>query len=313
MSNINMMGWPALTDEARAVALECVDTLAREAAGDGRDPAVVFEAAEPFGRAFAAYRGAAFQARVTRYEAAGGAIVHLIEPPIGCSLCLIETGNELAMIDSGFACCREELLSVVRGVVPKYDGLHKTMLLTHADIDHCGLADLADEVWMSRKCHKAFASEAAGGPNLRELDVVQGAYERMIKRLSGYATPPLSKMRAIGGTLEKYEPALTHIGDVAVGDLRFEAWEGRGGHVAGECVFLERAQRIAFTGDVFCNLKALTPEQAAFNALSPRLLGSVDADKATANEERRAIFDLLGGGAWQVFGGHGGVKLWEGA
>lgn len=72
MSNINMTGWPALTDEARAVVLECVDTLAREAAGDGRDPAVVFEAAEPFGRSFAAYRGAAFQARVTRYEAAGG-------------------------------------------------------------------------------------------------------------------------------------------------------------------------------------------------------------------------------------------------
>ncbi|MBQ8954512.1 MAG: MBL fold metallo-hydrolase [Clostridia bacterium] len=309
---IDMTGWPRLTLEDEAAVKSCIETLAREAEKQGRDPQAVIDAAGPFGRGFAAHHGTAFQTRVSRHEAAGGAVVHLIEPPVGCSLCLIAAKDALVMIDSGFQCYRDELLALVRRVAPDFDGSRKVMLLTHADIDHCGLADLADEVWMSRKCAQAFADEAAGGPNLRERDVVQGAYERMIKRLSGYKTPPLEKMRAIGGTLERYKPPLTHIGDVTVNGLRFEAWEGRGGHVAGECVFVERAQKIAFTGDVFCNLKAYTPEQAAFNALSPRLLGSVDDDRATAAEERKAIFELLGTGSWQVFGGHGGVKLWEG-
>ncbi|MBO4299070.1 MAG: MBL fold metallo-hydrolase [Clostridia bacterium] len=312
MAGIDMTGWPALSDEARLTVLECVDTLAREAEKRGRSPDDVIEAAGPFGRAFGQYRGSAFRARVSRHEAASGAQVFLIEPPIGCSLCLIGTDDAIVMIDSGFACCREELTDAVRAALPDFDARRKVMLLTHADIDHSGLGDLADEIWMSRKCVDGFACEAHGGPNLRERDVIQGAYERMIKRLSGYVTPPIQKMRAIGGTPQRYEQPLTRIGDVAVGGLRFEAWEGRGGHAAGECVFLERTQRIAFTGDVFCNLKALTPEQAAFNALSPRLLGSVDDDKAVAGEERKAVFRLLGDGAWQVFGGHGGVKLWEG-
>ena len=308
---INLSGWPALAGEDKETVLECLDTLAREAERQGRDATAVRAAAEPFGRAFAAYHGPAFSARLSRHEAAGGAAVHLIEPPVGCSLCLMEAGDAVVMVDSGFQCYREELLSLIRAAIPGFDERHKLMLLTHGDVDHSGLAGLADEVWMSRKCAEAFASEAAGGLNLRERDVIQGAYERMIKRLSGYRTPPLDRLRVIGGTLERYEPPLTRIGDVAVNGLRFEAWEGRGGHVAGECVFIERTQKIAFTGDVFCNLKAYTPAQAAFNALSTRLLGSVDDDKITAAEERRAIFELLGAGAWQVFGGHGGVKLWE--
>ena len=197
-------GWPPLSESARQVILKSIDTLASEAERRGGDPEVVFEAAERFGEAFQAYHGAAFAARVSRHEAAGGAVVLMIEPPVGCSLALIEAGESVVMIDSGFHCYRDELLNVIRGILPDFDNRPKVMLLTHADIDHCGLSDLADEVWMSRRCLEAFAGEKRGEPNLREREPVQEAYEHMIKAFSGYQTPPLEKMNAIGGTLERY-------------------------------------------------------------------------------------------------------------
>ena len=310
MNDIDMTGWPPLSGAAQRVIHEGAETFIEAARAQGRDAAAIPDAVSRFGRAFSAYHGAAFSARVTRHAAAGGAVVWLIEPPVGCSLCLIEAGETVVMVDSGFQNYRAELLNVIRGIVPDLDARRKLMLLTHADVDHCGLADLADEVWMSRKCFEAFRSEHAGGPNLRERDPVQGAYERMIKACSGYRTPPAELLHAIGGTLGRYAPPLTLIGTVTAGFLRFEAWEGRGGHVAGECVFVERAQKLVFTGDVFCNLKSFPPEQAAFNALAPVMMGTVDDDKDTANAERKAIFELLGEGTWQVFGGHGGVKVW---
>lgn len=63
-------------------------------------------------------------------------------------------------------------------------------------------------------------------------------------------------------------------------------WEGFGGHVAGETIWVERRERIALTGDVFVNLKGFTAEQAAFNRLAPYLMTSVDTDPRKAG--RRA-------------------------
>ncbi len=285
------------------VVREGLEVMARAAHARGADEGAFWQAAEAFVAAFRAKRG---PARVTRHEAAGGAAVWLVEPDMGCSACLMEAGETLVLVDGGFACCREEMLSAMRGAVPDFDARRRLMLLTHADVDHSGLCALADEVWMSGTCLSGFVSEAAGGPNLRDRDAVQGAYERVIRHLTGYATPPLDRLRAVGRRSEGRDAPLAFIGEMTAGGLRFEAWEGLGGHAAGECVYIERRQRIAFTGDVFCNLKAQTPAQAAFNALSPILLGSVDDNKALAAMERRAFFDLLDEGEWQVFGGHGG-------
>ena len=280
-----------------------LNELAEAARARGEDEGAFWRATEAFVSAFQAGPGGA---RVTRYAGAEGAAVWLMEPDMGCCACLVDAGDAAVLVDGGFACRREAALAALRGAMPDFDERRKVMLLTHADVDHSGLMGLADEAWMSGTCLDGFVREAAGGPALRDRDAVQGTYERVIRALTGYGAPPLDRLRAMGRREANDRAPLAYIGDAAVGGLRFEAWEGLGGHAAGECVYIERRQRLAFTGDIFCNLRAQTPEQAAFNALSPRLLGSVDDDKALAAAERRAVFDLLDEGEWQVFGGHGG-------
>ncbi|MBR2180372.1 MAG: Zn-dependent hydrolase, partial [Oscillospiraceae bacterium] len=88
----------------------------------------------------------------------------------------------------------------------------------------------------------------------------------------------------------------------------FEVYEGKGGHLPGETVLIDYAHHIAFTGDIYVNIKGMTPEQKQYNTYAPILMTSVDTDPKLCAEERRAILQRLGAGSWKVFGSHGGVK-----
>ena len=77
--------------------------------------------------------------------------------------------------------------------------------------------------------------------------------------------------------------------------------------MCGEMVWVERREKIAFTGDIFVNIKGFTPEQAAFNRLAPYLMTSVDTNPGIAKQEREVLRTILGAGTWQIFGGHGAM------
>ena len=101
---------------------------------------------------------------------------------------------------------------------------------------------------------------------------------------------------------------MTHLEELV---LNFEVHQGKGGHLPGETVLIDYAHHIAFTGDIFINMRGMTREQAAYNQYAPVLMTSVDTDPALCAEERRAIVQRLGAGKWQVFGAHGMKKDYQ--
>ena len=258
-----------------------------------------------FAEQLLACRGEAYVPRVTRYALGGDVRCTLLEPPCGSNLCVLEAGQTLLCVDSGLPCFREESLAWLRKLVPEFGARKKALLLTHADADHVGLADEFDEVWCSRKCFDNFVSEHEGRDNLREENPLHAPYVRISKLLAGYRPPNLDRLRVLGGGSAPVAGVLERIGEARFGPLAFEAYEGAGGHVRGETVYLERTLGIAFTGDILVNLKGFTKPQAAFNRLAPYLMTSVDTDPALAAREREAICGLLDGGRWRIFGGHG--------
>jgi glyoxylase-like metal-dependent hydrolase (beta-lactamase superfamily II) len=94
-------------------------------------------------------------------------------------------------------------------------------------------------------------------------------------------------------------------GRITVLGMTFEVYLGCGGHAPGEVVFINRADRIVFSGDIFVNIKGFTKSQARFNALAPYLMTSVDTDPAAAGRQREDMFSLLEPGDWTVICGHG--------
>lgn len=261
-----------------------------------------FEYIGKFAEALHGYSGAAYKPRITRFEKLG---LTLLEPPCGSNLYVFERDGRLLFVDTGFARYRDEALSALRAAIPDFDRMPRDAVITHADVDHCGMLDEFENVSMSLKCYENFARERAGTDNFREENPFHAPYVRISKILSNYAPPDTQNMRVIGGSSESLAAPLEKIGAFRWADLDFEVYEGAGGHVRGEIVLVERRLRIVFTGDIYVNIKGFTPEQAAFNRLAPYLMTSVDTDAALAVREREALFELLGPGEWTMLGGHG--------
>ncbi len=101
---------------------------------------------------------------------------------------------------------------------------------------------------------------------------------------------------------------MEQIGFFDFGELHFEVYQGKGGHLQGETVLIDYDKKISFTGDIYVNVHGMTPQQAEYNKYAPVLMTSVDTDPELCKEERNAIIQRLGVGEWKIFGSHGQMK-----
>lgn len=274
----------------------------------GNPPYKTFEYISRFADSLVANRGERFNVRISQRALSLGTLI-LIEPPCGSNTYIVERGGKLLFVDSGFACYREEMLSLLRQLFEEFDGRERELALTHGDLDHCGLAPLFSRVHVGGKCYENFLLEQEGKPNFREQVPVQAPYCRIARVLTGYQSPSLETLQVIGSAPSHVPAGLTPIGKFSFEGLEFEAFEGSGGHVEGETVLVCQQERLVFTGDIFVNIKGFTKVQAAFNRLAPFLMSSVDTHPKMAAQERQALFALLRqrGGRWTVCGGHGAI------
>ena len=161
---------------------------------------------------------------------------------------------------------------------------------------------------MSRESAESIEAEFNSADGLRERNPLHKPYIRICKTLTGLRPMNPDKIRVICQRQEGQKKPMEAVGGFSFGELSFELYEGRGGHLPGEIVLIDYEHKLAFTGDVYINLRGMTAEQAAYNQYAPILMTSVDTDPALCKMEREAILQRLGVGEWQIFGGHGMKK-----
>ena len=197
---------------------------------------------------------------------------------------------------------------VFRRILPDFDSMKKTILVTHADVDHCGLLPLFDDVLASPRTAECLRNEFMGNDGFREKNPLHKPYINICKILTSYKAVHSDKLTALWNHVDPLREPLTQIGFFDFGELHFEVYEGKGGHLPGEIVLIDYTHHLAFTGDVYINIHGLTPEQAAYSQYAPILMTSVDTDPKLCAEERKAVMQRLGVGGWQIFGAHGFKK-----
>lgn len=274
----------------------------------GLSPYRTFDSISKFAELLGASRGKAFAPRISNHKITDNTEIILIEPPCGSNTAIINSNGKLLFVDSGYACYGEEMLSVIRRLFPKFDETEKTVLVTHADVDHCGLLPIFDKIIASEKTARCLNNEYIGKNGYREENPLHKPYINICKILTSYKAVDPQRITVIGDSSKPLTEPLTQIGFFDFEELHFEIYEGKGGHLPGEIVLIDYAHHIAFTGDVYINLHGLTPEQAEYNQYAPILMTSVDTDPKLCAEERKAILGRLGVGRWQIFGAHGFKK-----
>ncbi len=297
-----------MTDEARQELLINVNLAMQVLDEQGLSPYRTFDSISRFAELLMLHRGGAFSPRVTVHPVSEHTRMILIEPPCGSNTVILQSGDETLFIDTGYACYREEMLTLFRKLVPNFDAMPKRAFVTHADLDHCGLLPLFDSVTMSAKSAECIRLEFAGEDGFRERNPLHRPYIKICKTLTGYRPMDPAKISVIGGDLLPQTVPLKAIGEFVFGEMRLEVLEGQGGHLPGELVLIDYEHKIVFTGDVYVNLKDMTPEQAEYNRYAPILMTSVDTDSEVCARERDEVMQRLGVGEWRIFGAHGMKK-----
>lgn len=274
----------------------------------GLSPYRTFDSISKFAELLGASRGAAFDPRISTHKISENTEFILIEPPCGSNTVIIRSNGKYLFVDSGYACYEEEMLDVFKRIIPDFESIEKRVLITHADVDHCGLLSLFDEVIASHKTARSLKSECDGSGGYREQNPLHKPYINICKILTSYKNVDPARLTPMWSDIDELRAPLTQIGFFDFEELHFEVYEGRGGHLPGEIVLIDYSKHIAITGDIYINLRGLTPEQAEYNQYAPILMTSVDTDPRLCAEERRAIIQRLGVGAWQIFGAHGFKK-----
>ncbi|MBE6567664.1 MAG: MBL fold metallo-hydrolase, partial [Ruminococcaceae bacterium] len=297
-----------LSEEVSRTLLVHVNLAMQTLDEQGLSPYRTFDSISRFAELLGASRGKAFSPRISTHRITDNTEIILIEPPCGSNTMIIRSQGQLLFVDSGYACYKEEMLAIFERLIPDFKGMHKKILVTHADVDHCGLLPLFDEIIASPKTALCLKKEFLGVDGYREENPLHKPYIKICKALTSYRPVDPGRVTSPWADVQNLGAPLTQIGFFDFEELHFEVYEGKGGHLPGEIVLIDYTHHIAITGDVYVNLHGLTAAQAEYNQYAPILMTSVDTAPQLCAEERRMVLDRLGAGNWQIFGAHGFKK-----
>lgn len=250
-------------------------------------PHKTFSYIAKFGDLLNKYRGLNFRPRITT-KVLTNYVIYCIEPPCGSNIYIVKKGNDIMFIDSGFRTYILEMKNLLELLIPNFNECHKELIITHPDIDHCGMVEMFDKIYVSKKSYTNFELETKGEPNYREQHLAHEPYVKISKILSNYITPKLENLVVVdNGSSELF----SKIGEIKFSDLTFELFNGNGGHSTGEVLI--KLDDIYFTGDILVNPLGYTKEQKEFNELAPYLMTSVNLDSNLAKDERIKLESML--------------------
>jgi len=286
----------------------------------GENPDKVFDYIRRFAYFISQHQDSNFKADIEKVRISDSVTIYSIEPPCGSNTYVLETTDEVVIIDTGYAIYSNEMFNVFSKLFNNWEKRISRVYITHADVDHCGLLSKLDgiKICLNKKSADSLNRQYIGIPDDREHNDIGLGYSKLSRIISGYIPLSAGIFDVLDeGTPEEHEDLL-HIGNFTVADLEFEVLEGSGGHVRGEMVFVCRKYGIAFTGDILVNISGFTPERAEFNSLAPYLMRSVNSDSVKATEMRNQVTSLAEEVSNSnqkpciICGGHGPISILKG-
>ncbi|MEG0693117.1 MAG: MBL fold metallo-hydrolase [Oscillospiraceae bacterium] len=278
-------------------------------------PQKTFEYIRRFADFILKYKGDNFVSYITKKQISPRVTLHTIEPPCGSNTYILKGDTELLFIDSGFACFSDEMFQIFHELFPNFDSIKKSIWITHIDIDHCGLLNYFDEVYLNQKGAENFKYEREGNQNFREQNKLSAPYCRLSRIISNYQTPNEKSFKLIDQFPVENSKPLSLISHLQFEDLNFAVYQGSGGHILGETIFVCKEHGIIFTGDNLVNINGFSKEQSEFSILAPYLMTSVNIDSKKAKEVRNAIIQIIheieeaAQKQCLICGGHGAISV----
>ncbi len=279
----------------------------------GYQPIAVFKSFIELANFIAFHKDLNFKPRITDIQLTEDTELHVIEPPCGSNTYVLRNNDELLFIDTGLGIYSDEMITELREMFPCFFSMEKTVIATHADVDHSGLLSVIEnaKIYISKGTSDYVAEMGKSKVPSGDFNPYSYSYGRIGSILTDYIDPSEESIHIFGEKRPELKKPLERIDTFRFGDIEFEIYEGNGGHLKGETVLFSRNPKLLFTGDIYSNLNDLTSERADLENIAPYLMTNVDVDKKKLDEIREELgklMDSVGRDDMIVCGGHGAIK-----
>ncbi|MEA4890423.1 MAG: MBL fold metallo-hydrolase [Clostridiaceae bacterium] len=282
-------------------------------------PEKVFAAIREFVSFMNDHRGDRFTVRIDKIILSSMVTLYAIQPVCGSNTYLFQTNQDLVLVDCGYALYRDEMDGIFRKIIPDWDQRPKRIYITHADVDHCGLLSTISHatLYLNEKSADSLKRQRMGILDYREMKEYGFGYSKLSRIISNYSPPSLDHAVIFDQDTPKEHDQLLKIGELSLADLVFDIYEGSGGHLEGEMIYLARDGSLMLTGDILVNIESFSDEMKYFNAIAPYLMRSVNVDSGKANRTRQEVQSLIQetekrtGRPCMIGGGHGALSVFK--
>lgn len=273
----------------------------------GQSPEVMFEKVRQLADFIACNRDLRFHPRITAHQLTEETSLTVIEPPCGSNTYVLRNGDDLLFVDSGMGIFSDEMITELWETYPAFFSMRKTMLVTHADADHCGLLSEMEnaEIVVDRRTADALFDMARP---TGDTDAYDYCYGRLCRIITDYVAPDRGIIRIIGDAPESRSDFVL-LDKIGFGDIELEVYEGPGEHTKGQTVVICRNPKLLFTGGLYSNTKDVTPERAEYDRIAPFMPKDSEDDLRRLTRKRLgSIMDSIGRDGFMVCGDHGSIK-----
>ncbi|MEZ4357812.1 MAG: MBL fold metallo-hydrolase [Eubacteriales bacterium] len=262
---------------------------------NGEDANKVFKYIRRFAYYISQNRGSNFKADIESFYLSKTIKLYSIQPPCGSNTYVFDTPDEIVLIDTGYAIYENEMHKIFNSIISGFDTRPVKIYITHTDVDHCGLLSKLKhaEIIVNQKSADSLKRQYLGLPDNREGTDLNLGYSKISQIISGYTPPDASRLKILDNGTPKEHDDLIEIGKISISGLEFIIYEGSGGHIRGEMVYICPKLGIIFTGDILVNISGFSQELAEFNSLAPYLMKSVNMDSKKATEMRNQVIKLV--------------------
>ena len=274
----------------------------------GQDPGVVFDKILQLANFIAYHRDLNFKPRMTQHQITEETTLLVIEPPCGSNTYVLRNDDSLMFIDTGMGIFSDEMITELRETFPSFFSMEKTILVTHADADHCGLLSVIEgsKIKVNKKTADRLGSMSGPITDISALDAYSYCYGRLSRIITDYSAPEESSIEIIGDA-PKEHTEFSEMGKIVFGDITLRPFEVPTNISHGGMVYVCDSPKMVFTGDLFVNKKDLIPEREGFEEIAPFLPKDNDIN-IDGCSKIKALIESIGKEGTIICGGYGNIR-----
>jgi len=222
-------------------------------------------------------------------------VCHVFRLPTGGNISILESKDELVMVDSSYGLYYEDVKMMLRANGLNPDKIQK-IYLSHADADHAGMSgyfydEFKSEVFLHRDAHGILHNENRAWGSTTPLFHLNHFFTVLVNEFTQSKFP--EAWNPYGQKKDGSEGGFAFIDGFEFGGHLYHVLESHGGHVPGQVFFFSYDSGLFFTADYLLYIDSLSPDEKELLTYPKFMMRSTNVDSNLFQKEMGMLTEFI--------------------